>query len=159
MTDQEAAAAVKIIPPLVPVGAIVLGAVLDHYWPLGAVFELPAPSRFWVGGGIIALAFVVLGVWPVTLFRRSGQHPEPWKPTPSLHFSGPFALTRNPMYLMMVLVCLGSAVAAANLWILLATPSVGWILQRFAILPEEAYLEAKFGEEYLAYKRRVRRWL
>jgi len=159
MTDHEPAADVRIIPPLVPVGAIVLGAVLDHFWPLGAVFELPAPSRIWVGGGLIALALVVLGIWPVALFVRSGQNPEPWKPTPSLHCGGPYSLTRNPMYLMMVLVCVGSAIAAANLWILVFTPVVGWILQQFAILPEEAYLEAKFGADYLAYKRRVRRWL
>lgn len=159
MVEQEPAAKVRIIPPLVPVGAIVLGAVLDRMWPLGAVFELPAPSRLWVGGGIIAVALVVLGAWPIAMFLRSGQNPEPWKPTPSLHFGGPYSLTRNPMYLMLVLVCLGAAIAVANLWIFLLTPVVGWVLQRFAILPEEAYLEEKFGEDYLAYKRRVRRWL
>ena len=159
MTENESAANVRIIPPLVPVGAILLGAVLEHFWPLRAVFELPAPSRVWVGAGLIALAVVVLGIWPVALFLRSGQNPEPWKPTPSLQLGGPFSLTRNPMYLMMVLVCLGSAIAAANLWILALTPVVGVILQQFAILPEEDYLEAKFGEDYRAYKRRVRRWL
>jgi protein-S-isoprenylcysteine O-methyltransferase Ste14 len=159
MAEPQAAANVRIIPPLVPVGAMLLGGVLDHVWPLGAMFELPAPSRLWVGGGIVAVALVVLGAWPVAMFLRSGQNPEPWKPTPSLHFAGPYRLTRNPMYLMMVLVCLGMAIAVANLWLLALTPFVGWILQRFAILPEEAYLEDKFGEDYLAYKRRVRRWL
>lgn len=158
MREHESGAKVRIIPPLVPVGAILLGAVLDRVWPLGAVFELPAPSRIWVGAGIIAAALGVFGVWPVAMFLRSGQSPEPWKPTPSLHLDGPYSLTRNPMYLMLVLVCLGMAIALANLWILVLTPVVGWILQRFAILPEETYLEEKFGEGYLAYKRRVRRW-
>lgn len=45
------------------------------------------------------------------------------------------------------------------MWILLLTPVGAWILHRFAILPEEAYLERKFDDAYLAYKRRVRRWL
>jgi len=68
-------------------------------------------------------------------------------------------LTRNPMYLQMVLACIGFAVILSNGWILLLTPLCGWLLQRFAILPEEAYLERKFGDTYLAYKGRVRRWL
>ena len=63
------------------------------------------------------------------------------------------------MYLQMVLICIGLAVVLANWWVLVLTPVAGWLLQRFAILPEEAYLEHKFGEAYLAYKRRVRRWL
>ena len=72
---------------------------------------------------------------------------------------GPFRLSRNPMYLQMVLVCVGFAVVLSNLWILLLTPFCAWALQALAIIPEETYLEAKFGEAYLAYKRRVRRWL
>ena len=63
------------------------------------------------------------------------------------------------MYLQMVLTCVGFSVILSNLWILALTPGCAVILQRFAILPEEAYLERKFGEPYLHYKRRVRRWL
>ena len=55
--------------------------------------------------------------------------------------------------------CIGVAVTLANAWILLLTPLGGWVLQRWAILPEEAYLERKFGDTYRAYKDRVRRWL
>ncbi len=63
------------------------------------------------------------------------------------------------MYLQMVLACLGFSVILSNLWILALTPVCGLILHTFSILPEEAYLERKFGEPYLDYKRRVRRWL
>jgi protein-S-isoprenylcysteine O-methyltransferase Ste14 len=59
----------------------------------------------------------------------------------------------------MVLGCIGVAIILMNWWILAVTPLGAWVLQRFAILPEEAYLERKFGDTYLAYKRRVRRWL
>ena len=159
MPEQETAAKVRIVPPLVPLVAIVLGIGLNRIWLLDSLFDIPAPSRVWIGGGIIAVAVIVLGAWPIAMFLRSGQHPEPWRPTPSLHFDGPYRLTRNPMYLMMVLVCLGTAIALANLWIFLLIPVVAWILHRFAILPEEAYLESRFGEDYLAYKSRVRRWL
>jgi protein-S-isoprenylcysteine O-methyltransferase Ste14 len=63
------------------------------------------------------------------------------------------------MYLQMILICLGVAVILGNVWILIMMPCGVWVLQRFAILPEEAYLERKFGMQYLAYKHRVRRWL
>jgi protein-S-isoprenylcysteine O-methyltransferase Ste14 len=63
------------------------------------------------------------------------------------------------MYLMMVLLCVGFSIVLSNLWILALTPVCVVLLHRVAILPEEAYLERKFGETYLSYKRRVRRWL
>ena len=63
------------------------------------------------------------------------------------------------MYLMMVLICIGFAILLWNLWILLLAPICAWVLQKLAVEPEEQYLEAKFGEAYLAYKRRVRRWI
>jgi protein-S-isoprenylcysteine O-methyltransferase Ste14 len=62
------------------------------------------------------------------------------------------------MYLQMVLVCAGFAIILSNVWVLLLTPLCALILQRFAILPEEAYLERKFGVQYLSYKKAVRRW-
>jgi protein-S-isoprenylcysteine O-methyltransferase Ste14 len=71
----------------------------------------------------------------------------------------PFRFTRNPMYLQLVLACIGFAIVLTNIWILLLTPLSAWVLYRYAILPEERYLERKFGEKYLSYKRRVRRWL
>ena len=63
------------------------------------------------------------------------------------------------MYLQMVLVCVGLSIILWNVWILLLTPLCAWLLQRWVIAPEEAYLERKFGDGYLAYKRRVRRWI
>jgi protein-S-isoprenylcysteine O-methyltransferase Ste14 len=63
------------------------------------------------------------------------------------------------MYLQMVLGCVGFFIILSNAWILILTPICALVLQQFAILPEEAYLERKFGDAYLDYKRRVRRWL
>ncbi len=156
---QGDAAAVRIFPPAVPLLAIVGGVGLHRVWPLDAGGLLPAPARYWLGGAIVVAAILGLGLWSVVIFRRSGQSENPWKPTPSIVERGPFRITRNPMYLQMVLVCVGFAVMLANWWIFLLTPLVAWMLQRLAILPEEAYLERKFGEEYRSYTRRVRRWL
>lgn len=152
-------AAVRVFPPGVPLFTVLVGVGLQWLWPITLDFELPAPERYWVGGLVVAFSFLGLGLWSVVLFRRSGQNENPWRPTPQIMERGPFQVTRNPMYLQMVLVCIGIAVVLWNVWILLLTPICAWLLQKYAIEPEEAYLESKFGDAYLAYKRRVRRWI
>ncbi|MEX0922274.1 MAG: isoprenylcysteine carboxylmethyltransferase family protein [Rhodovibrionaceae bacterium] len=159
MREQQRDAATRFFPPAVPLATVLIGAGLEFLWPLDPGFALAAPARYWLGGAIVAGAILALGAWPVLLFRRSGQSPKPWEPTPEILVRGPYRFTRNPMYLQMVLVCLGFAVLLWNLWILLLTPLCGWLLQIYAIAPEEAYLERTFGAPYLAYKRRVRRWI
>ncbi len=152
-------AKVRLVPPGVPVLTILLGVGLQRLWPLDLGFSLPAPGRYWAGGVLVVGSLLGLGLWSVILFHRSGQSVSPGKRTPEIVERGPFRITPNPMYLQMVLACLGFSVILSNLWILALTPVCGLILQRFSILPEEAYLERKFGEPYLDYKRRVRRWL
>lgn len=156
---QRDSAAVRVFPPGVPLLTILSGIGLGRLWPIEPGFDLPAPARYWLGGATILAAVAGLGLWSVIIMRRSGQSENPWKPTFEVLRHGPFRITRNPMYLQMILVCLGFAVALMNVWILLLTPVCAWVLQSVAILPEEAYLEQKFGEDYLRYKRRVRRWL
>lgn len=153
------AAAVRVFPPGVPLLTILLGAGLQRLWPLHLGVEIPTLYRYGIGGAIAVGSFLGLGLYSVLIFRSTGQNENPWKPTPGIVERGPFRLTRNPMYLQMVLVCVGFAMILMNPWIVLLTPACAWTLQRFAILPEEAYLERKFGDSYLAYKRRVRRWL
>lgn len=165
MSDQPSAppdrdhAAVRVVPPLVPLVAILAGIGLDSMWPLSPGFDLSAWVRFGVGGAIALMSILGLGLPAVIRFRRSGQNENPFKPTPSIVETGPFRFTRNPMYVQMLLFCAGVAVMLQNAWIALLIPVAAWVLQRWAIRPEEAYLEGKFGEAYLAYKRRVRRWL
>ncbi len=156
---QRDAAAVRVFPPGVPLVTVLVGVGLDYLWPVDLGFALPAPERYWLGGLIVAGSFLGLGFWSVRIFRRSGQSENPWKPTPQIVERGPFRVTRNPMYLQMVLICIGLAIILWNVWVLVLTPLCAWVLQKFAIEPEEAYLEGKFGDAYLAYKRRVRRWL
>jgi protein-S-isoprenylcysteine O-methyltransferase Ste14 len=159
MEEPRDAAAVRVFPPAVPLLTILLGVGLNRLWPLELGFELSTPANYWIGGAIVVGAIVGLGGYSVTLLRRTGQSENPWKPTTEIVNHGPFKFTRNPMYLQMVLGCIGFAIILWNVWILLLTPVCAWALYRFAILPEEAYLERKFGEQYLSYKRKVRRWL
>lgn len=155
--DRDAAE-VRVIPPLVPSFVIVAGLLLARIWPAVPGLGLERPVRFVLGGAAIASVWF-LGGWALVAFRRTGQAPEPWKPTPELVTVGPYRLTRNPMYLAMMGTCLGLGMILGNLWILVLTPPSAWVLRRLAIEPEEAYLEARFGESFREYRRSVRRWL
>lgn len=159
MTDRRDAAGVRIFPPAAPLATILAGVGLDRIRPLDIGITLDAPERCWAGGFIVISAIFGLGLWSVLVMRRTGQSENPWKPTTQIVESGPFRITRNPMYLQMIIVCVGMFVLLSNFWILLLTPLCAWALYHFAIVPEEQYLQRKFGKRYVDYKRRVRRWL
>lgn len=159
-SDQKRdAAAVRVFPPGVPLVTILLGVGLQRLVPIHAPVGDAGPLIRWAGGAAALAALLGLGLWAVVVMRRSGQEENPWKPSPELLERGPFRVTRNPMYLQMVLVCVAFTAILLNVWVLVLTPLCAWVLHRFAILPEEAYLEGKFGDAYRAYKARVRRWI
>lgn len=156
---DKSGAAVRFPPPVVPLLVVLIGAGLDYVWPLGIGIDLQTPGRYWVGGIIVAGSLLALGLWPVLMFKGSGQNVIPWTETPSILIRGPYRFTRNPMYLQMVFVCLGISLILANGWILGMTPVCAWLLYELAIKHEEVYLEETFGESYRAYKQSVRRWI
>lgn len=157
--EKHDSAAVRIFPPAIPVLIIAIGIGLQCIWPVDLGIEIAKPLHYWLGGIVVVLALVALGGWSVFLLRRDGQSENPWKPTFRIIERGPFRISRNPMYLQMVMVCFGIGLALMNWWLLLLTPACGWLLQRLAIIPEERYLRQKFGDAYHAYTKRVRRWL
>jgi len=158
-TEIQKAAAVKFPPPVLPVVTIVAGHLLGRFMPVLSEYDLPTPARYWIGGLIAVAAVLILVVWPARQFQQSGQDPKPWTPTPEIVVHGPFKFTRNPMYLGMIIFCIGFAVILSDVWILILTPVCGWLIYYFAIRHEEAYLEEKFGDAYRAYKAGVRRWV
>ena len=81
------------------------------------------------------------------------------KPVPRLTTEGPFRYTRNPSYLALAMIYAGIAVLRNSLWAMLLLPFAVIVIQREVIGREERYLERTFGEEYLDYKERVRRWV
>jgi protein-S-isoprenylcysteine O-methyltransferase Ste14 len=81
------------------------------------------------------------------------------KPASSLVQDGPFRYSRNPGYLSLAMIYAGIAILWNALWAILFLPLLVLVTQRELIEREERYLERTFGEEYLAYKRRVRRWV
>ena len=161
MKDKEEGrgAAVKFPPPILPIATIIAGYVLGRFIPILDQYDLAVPERYLVGGLIAVAAIVIFIVWPFLQFKKSGQDPAPWTPTPEIVVAGPYKFTRNPMYLGMILFCIGFAIILSEVWILILTPLCGWMIYNIAIKREEVYLEEKFGDSYRAYKRRVRRWI
>jgi protein-S-isoprenylcysteine O-methyltransferase Ste14 len=159
MSEPKDSAEVRVFPPAIPLVTVLLGTALNYLIPLSARFTPVTHTRYWVGALLVVGSILGLGWRSVRLVRGSGQSENPWKPTTEIIEHGPFRISRNPMYLQMVLVCMGLSIILWNVWILLLTPLCAWLLQRWVIAPEEAYLERKFGDSYLAYKRRVRRWI
>jgi protein-S-isoprenylcysteine O-methyltransferase Ste14 len=153
---EEGGADVRLHPPALFLGAVLLGIALHWLWAL----ELARGSRLRIALGVALLCggVALLGS-ALRIFHRIGQHPDPRKPTPVIARDGPYRLSRNPMYLGGSLIQLGLGVALGNAWIvLLLVPALALIHHR-VVLPEEAYLEEKFGEDYSRFKASVRRWI
>lgn len=153
----ERGARVRIPPPLAFAAWVLLGVACRYL-----VAAAPVPLDESIGG--VAGLLIVAGGFALaasarTLFRRTGQSPAPWKPSPELIFTGPYRFTRNPMYVGLAVIQVGLGIGFNNLWISLFAAAALLTVHFTAVLPEERYLTEKFGESYRSYRARVRRYL
>jgi protein-S-isoprenylcysteine O-methyltransferase Ste14 len=145
----------KIIPPIYALLALGAMATLHSYWPVRRFLTLPYSL---VGGLWIALGLVLIGS-AMGGFRRAGTPVIPFEPSTALVTSGIYRYTRNPMYLGLTMVLIGCALLFGSLGALLPIPVFLLIIEFRFVRGEERFLEEIFGDTYLEYKRRVRRWL
>lgn len=148
--------AVRFPPPLVYLGFVLLGLLIDELLGWGA---LPGYASRLGGGAVLLLAGLALIAAALGLFRRAGENPEPWTGTATLVTDGIYRFTRNPMYLGMALAHLGLALLLASPGALITLPLALLAIDRFVIVAEEAYLIRALGADYRAYCARVRRWI
>lgn len=149
-------AAVRFPPPLVYLIAVIIGGLLHAFvFPLPFALALSARIGLAVAAALLGVALLAAAIG---LFRRTGQDPKPWKSTPEIISTGIYRATRNPMYVGMALIQISTGIGWANGWIVALVLPVLVIVYAIAIRHEEAYLERKFGDSYLEYKRSVRRW-
>jgi protein-S-isoprenylcysteine O-methyltransferase Ste14 len=156
MTGADAdTAGVPFPPPLFFVIGFLVGVGLELLWPIPGLPTLPALLIAAAGGAL----WLYLDGAASFSFRRAGTSIIPFKPTTALVTSGPYRVTRNPMYVGMAALHIALAVAFGVIWALIVLPLVLIAVDRLVIAREERYLERKFGAEYTAYGQRVRRWL
>jgi len=156
-TIERDGAAVRFPPPLVYLIAVIAGGLL-HALVLPIPLGLSGGVRLGAAVTSASLGVAMMGS-ALGLFRRTGQDPKPWQSTPEIISTGVYRFTRNPMYVGLALVQLAIGVGWGNGWIVALVPAVLAVVYAAAVRHEEAYLERKFGDPYLAYKRSVRRWL
>ncbi|MFI5340539.1 MAG: methyltransferase family protein [Candidatus Methylomirabilales bacterium] len=142
-------------PPFLYLGALAIGLGLHAGFPVRVLPQGIAR----LAGGIACVLSAALGVTGLRALRRVGTSQNPRRPTTALVITGPFRISRNPLYLSLLCLYVGIAIFVNGLWpLLLAVPLVA-LLRSGVIGPEERYLERKFGDEYRQYRSRVRRWL
>jgi protein-S-isoprenylcysteine O-methyltransferase Ste14 len=154
-TTPQPVASRSILPPHWFLIALGVELALNRWLPV--VVWVPGPLRA-LGGGVV-VAGVCLTLWAFSLFRRARTGIKPFSESTSLVVAGPYRFTRNPMYLGLTVTLLGSAVIMGAL-----TPFVAPILFAVVITTrfirfEEVQMERTFGNSYLGWKKRVRRWL
>ncbi len=142
-------------PPLIYAGALAVGLLLQGAFPTKF---LPRAVARVVGAILIGIAGVVV-TSAIREMRRADTPVNPTEPTRALVVEGPFRFTRNPLYLSLTLLYAGIASFVNALWAMLLLPVVLIVMNRAVIDREELYLERKFGEQYVSYKKGVRRWL
>ena len=148
---------VSIPPPLIFFALLSIASVLE-YW-----FSIDYQKGPLVLRAAIALILFMfsgyLALNAFTALKKRGTFVDPSKPSTQIVDEGPFRFSRNPMYLSLVVFLIALAVLFLSIWFFLSAVVLWLLLDRLAVTPEEAYLTQKFGDRYVEYKSRVRRWI
>jgi protein-S-isoprenylcysteine O-methyltransferase Ste14 len=155
MKNDTAHAHVLVPPPLVFLGYLI-GALLLN-WALP--FRTPWTPILQVVGGLAVLVGLLLAGSAFSRMRKVHTSPDAQQPTTALVTDGPYAFTRNPIYLGFFLIYLGFTLLAGTVWGILLSPFLLPTVTRAIVEAEEAYLETKFEHQYTEYKARVHQWL
>ena len=155
MADHQDNPGIRVPPPLIYLLALLLGLLLNRRLHVPFLSRGVARVLGWplVGGGM------ALAVWFARTIHGADTTLRTDKPVSNLVQEGPFRYSRNPGYLALTMLYAGIAVRRNALWMIVMLPLVVYVIQREVIEREERYLERTFGEEYLGYRRRVRRWV
>jgi protein-S-isoprenylcysteine O-methyltransferase Ste14 len=145
-------------PPIIYVAAIAVSVLLNAFYPL-PWFGRPLSGILFVLGWLMIAAFVALNISAIRAMRRAGTTVRPDRGTDHLVTDGPFSFTRNPLYVAGTMLVLGIGLVSGIVWFLLLAILAAFTVQKLAIEREERHLQARFGETYLDYARRVRQWI
>ncbi|WP_027525869.1 isoprenylcysteine carboxylmethyltransferase family protein [Bradyrhizobium sp. Ec3.3] len=145
-------------PPIIFLAAIAISVLSNVFYPLPWIGQ-PLSGILFVLGWLMIAAFVALNISAIRAMRRAGTTVRPDRGTDHLVTDGPFSFTRNPLYLAGTMLVLGIGLVSGIVWFLLLAILAAFAVQKLAIEREERHLQARFGETYLDYAARVRRWI
>lgn len=145
----------KVVPPVYFLLSLILMTALYFLLPVAKI--MPFPYAY---AGILFIAFgLTIMLIAVGAFRKAKTPLIPFEKSTTLVVEGMYRFTRNPMYLGMVLVLTGAGVLFGVVGAFLPIPFFIWIITANFICGEERFLEDIFGDAYVAYKQKVRRWI
>ena len=150
---------IRIPPPLLYFMPLAAGLIVQRYVPIHIVSGAgPAKTLNIVGAAEIVIG-ALLAAWAMATLLRLRTPVLPGPPTRVLAQQGPYLLTRNPIYLALAIVYVGVTFVVNAFWPLLFLPEALAFTYLFAIKVEERYLARAFGDAYVQYCARVRRWI
>ena len=145
----------KIPPPLV-----VLILVISTFFSSKKIDLIQIPFQSLISIFILSIGILIL-LNPVLKFKKSKTtiNPIKFNKVNKLVTSGIYKYSRNPMYLGLLMIVISSSIFYLNIYSIL-TPLFFYLwINRFQIKREEVFLTEKFGEDYLSYKKKTRRWI
>lgn len=145
-------------PPVLYVGAIAIATLLPSLLP-SPWFGRPLSDILFAVGCIAVAAVVALYFGAFKALRRGKTTIRPDKAAKHLVTSGPFAISRNPIYLANTLLMFAIGFIVGNAWFLLMGVLAAIATNKLSVEAEERHLEARFGKAYRDYKKKVRRWI
>ncbi len=157
MQIDENSAKVRFPPPLGVVGFLLIGIIIDRIAGLsGLWFSSSLRLLLAAAAAGLGIAMILTAVFG---FRAAGTPPEPWREVTAFVTSGVYRFTRNPMYLGMAAIYIGLALGISSVAAILLFPVVIIVIRTQVIAREETYMTRAFGDTYIDYCKRVRRWL
>lgn len=159
--DDESSESLSLSPPQVVVGSSLCSLAVHFFLaPLPLGLSQPFFPHRLAKAALCVFGFL-LGVKRVAgVLSAAGSSPHHTEPTTALVTSGPFALSRNPGYIVLMLIPGAFAVASNSRWpLILGAPLTLTYLNTIVIPKEEELLARRFPEAWKSYSAKVRRWL
>jgi len=145
-----------ILPPTYFLICLLLSIVIHFVLPLKKFINFPYNNYL---GVLLMGTGIWLNIWADLLFKVRRTTVKPFEKSTHLIENGPYRLSRNPMYLGLVVILLGVATLLGSIAPFIVAIIFAIIADRVFISIEEKYLEEIFGQKFLDYKKRIRRWL
>jgi protein-S-isoprenylcysteine O-methyltransferase Ste14 len=152
---RKDSAGVYVPPPLIYVAVFFLSILIQSVIPLNHSW---LQLNSWLGWVLVGL-YLIFCIPAIFRFIVSRTTITTIHPVKNLQTTGIYSISRNPMYLSLLFLYLGIAVFKGNWWTFFLVTLVIFIVQQYIIRREEQYLQRKFGNDFSAYCKKVRRWI
>ena len=148
---------IYVPPPLLYAATFLAAVLIQRLLPLNKDFFYTIASK--LIGSVIILISLFFTFPALRQFFKTKNTLVTLKPANSLQTTGIYSVSRNPMYVSLLLLYIGLSFIIGNWWNLLLLPVLILVVQGYVINREEKYLDRRFGQQYFDYKAKVRRWL